>query len=380
MILFRCVTVYHLFNAINIKYNFLKDQEAILILSNDTDFRPLEANLRDSGIFKKIVFSSIKKDYSNSKIVYGDLNRKERFKASKCPEKFITECGGEEELACLKEENITDFYLALNYSFERMLYYAMIKNGMRPKVHLFEEGSASYVLNHFKLIESDGINHEYYKDKAFLYNITEMLCYEPSLVVSADSCFQINRLPKIHINNVELKDILKSVFGNLDLPEEKYIFFDKPDFAEKLPSMQLDLLDELSNILGKNNIIVKCHPRNNSDRYSIRGYKIIPANNMLWEMANFNQTITDKILISEISTSSITAKTIFDINVTSINVFNMTNLDRSFFVTQPSFKGFYDKYKEFINSKQLNVFTPSDLSEFNEIIVYLEGRKVANEC
>lgn len=51
MILAYCATYYHLFNMIQL--TLLKDQEAGIVLSADTDFAPYEERLQKSGLFRR---------------------------------------------------------------------------------------------------------------------------------------------------------------------------------------------------------------------------------------------------------------------------------------------------------------------------------------
>ena len=55
MILFKCATFVQLMNAIQIKRKLFADVQADVVLNKITDFSRIVDNVRDSGIFRKVI-------------------------------------------------------------------------------------------------------------------------------------------------------------------------------------------------------------------------------------------------------------------------------------------------------------------------------------
>ena len=371
-LVFRCVTLFHLFNAINLMIQKYNGRKAGVILCDGTDWRDIPDKLTKLNIFDEVVLSHTPRVLDE----YFKIDKQERYSSVKKPTDAFLKYGGDpnELNLCNKLAPVTDLFVALNYHMEKHLYYCLVEKGDTvPQIHIYEEGSASYVLNYWSGSVNDGLDHKFYGKNSYPSNIVELLVYEPMLVTMANVPFQITAMPKISVEDKRLQNILKSIFGYITLPKEKVVYFDSPDMADGYLSTGIDILDIIANYVGKENIIVKLHPRNVVNRYELRGYKTIKSECRLWEMAYFDDTIRNKVFVSELSTATITAKTIFGIDIPSINIFRMLLFPKkSFLLSKDMFEVFYQKYLKLSNQDEQFVFTPKTDCELVNEIMFLD--------
>ena len=372
-VIIRCVTVFHLFNAINIKLNLHPNDKTYVILSGDTDWGDIPERLASTQVFSEVVVSGMTKVYP----ALGKMGGEKRFEATLNPRSTIIDAGGIKEIELIDSisEEITDYYVALEYSMERFLFYYMQnRKNANVRVHHYEEGTASYVLDYYTRIINDGLGHNRHGEDSYLKHVTDLLLYEPSLFVGKKGNWPIRKLEGISVYDIQKRDIMYSVFGKPFIPKERYIFFESPIVAENQISADIDLVDVIAEIVGKENLVIKLHPRNRRNRFEIRGYKTIGSEMPLWEVANFLEGYSNKVFLSEISTTTLTSKSIFGHQNYSINLFKLLKLCNSFFVEQRAFPQFYEKFSLYMNVDNRRNFSPRTLGELKEILQYVKGK------
>ena len=68
-----------------------------------------------------------------------------------------------------------------------------------------------------------------------------------------------------------------------------------------------EILDKISNIVGKDNLFVKIHPRNPINRFKRKGYKTNENTTVPWEIVALNMDIENKVLLTIASGSALTS-------------------------------------------------------------------------
>lgn len=368
MILFRVATVYHLFTTINLKLTQFQDKECALILTGDTDFSIFLGNLKKANLFDKIICSKMTKNFLKfeNKSEYKCIQNGERLKS------VLENYGAQSELDFIDSiGNIEDYYIFLEYFYERLLYYYMVHNGFTPKVHIVEEGTASYVRDCAYSMTHDNLLHQRFEQKSYLNNIVEYLLYEPKLYAAPLPKEPINCLPKIKKEN---KTIYQAIFGAFTLPKEKFIVLESAQFADRASISEMDAIKKIVAMLGEENVAVKPHPRSTGMQFELNNISVVQQHGIPLEMAFWDEKINEKIFISELSTSTLSPFIMFDTPVYSVNTFNLVWCGRNYLITRPTFKRFYEKICGFCNKEHKYVFSPTSYNEFLEITTYILGR------
>lgn len=364
MILARCATYFHLFNLIQLKLTLLKDQDVDIVLSLDTDFSFHENSLKESGLFHRVIRS----DVSNILWTKEFNECSEENRESWFLDKLKQSCGS------IPDEDYSDFYFGMDDAYNKFLYYCMVEMGMRPALHMFDEGTASYVLPFTKRIQVDHIPHSHFGEQAFLKNIKELLLYAPELR-SGNLPFPVNKIPSIDRNSSEVRKIFNMIFGyKPGLTLRRYIYFEGGCFNDNMGTMDIDILNQVAEIIGKDNIAVKLHPRTVNDRFTRRGYYVMPNQNIPWEMYAINEELENHVYISNSSTAALTTRTIFGINTFTVNLFNLDLLEHTLYTRQKNFSGSYKLQEQLFNKDGICFFSPKNANELKVILKYLEGK------
>ncbi len=357
MLLFKSNTHFQLMNAINIKLKLYPNDEADLFLDDATDFETVIPKLKELYIFRRVellhindtILDYVSRDMEGRKEFFSNLMKNFAFNIT---------------------SDYTDCYFGLDNVSNKFFYYYLVNLGQAPKVHIYEEGTTSFVRDVRASGKGDGIDHYSYGERSFLLNVEEQLFYNPNICGIELPPYPLTKAPDFDLAN---SDIFIKLYGKLDMPKEKYIFFEEALLKEKYPSNDVDLIDFIADIVGKENIIIKMHPRNVIDRFSFRGYKVMANSNVPWEIALMSNDISDKVFISVFSTSSITAKYIFGkkecaVHLSELFIGKYPLLDNSNF---PAFKS--RLYAEYNTTEETNFYCPNSEEEFREMLIYFNG-------
>ena len=185
-----------------------------------------------------------------------------------------------------------------------------------PKLFLYEDGISTYslLMNNFyddtKLCDDKTLRQKIAKlvcrDKSIWGNIKYALVFEPRLMSWTPS--QNRKIKKIDKNDKRFLDIVNYVFDYSGIENEydkKYIFLEESYSASGIEVNDIEIVNKLSEKVGKENILVKIHPRNPVNRFEKLGYKTSKNNSIPWEVICMNlQDISEKVLIS-ISSSAL---------------------------------------------------------------------------
>ena len=357
MNLFVCGTIFQLIKAINIRVTML--ESADLILTDTADFTTLEPGIKKWGIFREIYTM---KDDEYKKQYWQLLGRQKR-SLSRHPEKGIDPI----VLNC----EYQDLYLPSLSAYNKLFYYYLIQQGMKPEIHLYEEGITTYVIDILENMKKDGMSHAYYGRNSIVHHLEEILLYEPDLYSCDSFTDKIHSLPKLEEDRKELIQRYLELFKTCKLPQHKYIFLEEAFMKDGILSSDVELVDEIAKQVGKENIVIKPHPRNQVQRFEKRGYAIFPSTTIPWEIVLMSNSLQDKVLLTVSSTSSITAKQVMNKSMNAIQLFDLMYLGKAQHVRQKAFENYYKKLTGVLNREQRCVYSPKSMEELSAIIRYL---------
>ena len=362
--LFRCQSVYQLMNALIIKTTALDDISADIILTKATEFGDIAKKLVQIGVFRNVIFSD---DTPKTYLDWRGFDVKEQREICEKPEKYI--------LPVNIEKDYTDYYIAVSDEYNKIFYYYMLQKGISTKIHFFEDGMNSYILNNVELCKNDFINHEYYGDLAFDKKIEEHLVYETSVIVDMVPGIRYNYMKKIDSLPKNSIKALSKLFDKEMLPKQKYIFLEEAFFKDGIASTDVELLEEIAEIVGKENIIVKLHPRNTVDRFTARGFAVMENTTVPWEMVMLNNDVSQKVFLTISSTAAISAGLSFNKKFKSIYMYKVMSLGMNIHVRQKKFVDFMQKAKKYVNTSELQIMIPNSFDELKEDLIYVEKER-----
>lgn len=340
---------YQIINAINLRVSVYRNDRVILVLQdcmNDT--LSIVNNMTDNNIFDELFYfeernySRMTRVFNILRMVFGTMNKKYK------------------RVAMLK----CDFYIATNIQHDdyNILYEMLCKKNPNMECLWIEEGPLVFE-DTFDICKSAG------KTLPVAQRIRRLLgkpvAYEQIkriMVSNSDKyhgSFERVIIPSL-VDNVDiLKNVLKSVFLIPDTGlkySEKYIFFASVGGFEANGSIgEVEIVEQIANKVGKENLIVKKHPRDRTMNYYRTGLKIDERDSIPWEVMQLCGDFSKNVFLTVNSAS-----------VLSVNL-EMPNPIKTFFL-----------YK--CCHYENNEFLLGEFKRIEEKLSAFSGEKTRNIC
>lgn len=306
-----CLTNYQLLNAINMRQNiFDKDDIVDIVLVDKTDFFDLHIRLDKSGIFSNVIYVEFDKVYKKFLDNICSMNNKfrELFLSLRVDmifyNKTLNYLFGNHTFNSIYDE----MYLA-NYSRIANMIYSKIYT-KELQLYFYEDGVGNYVkkIDTYKYAKITPYTRflDLFSVRSIKPNdIEATYIYEPEQNLVITPYVEI-KLPKISKQNIDI-DKINYIFGyeSKVIFDKQYIVFEQAFDRYNVKTNEYEIMHNLINLLGEENLILKLHPRSNSNRFERFSKMKIYSDNMPWEVVLLNQEIEDKIFISINSTAVI---------------------------------------------------------------------------
>ena len=198
------------------------------------------------------------------------------------------------------------------------------------KLYLFEDGVATYSKLMPEYIDSCGKTsiNRFFGRKKIRNNIDGIYAFEKEAFVWQPK-MPIYVIDKIDEKNVDFRKSVNCIFDYdtmHDQYEQKYIFMEESFYADGFCVNDVEIIEAVAEIVGKENIMIKIHPRNPVNRFKELGYKTNENTYIPWEAIILNQNMNDKILLTFASSSVINPLRLFGKKTKVYSLYNY--LDR----------------------------------------------------
>lgn len=305
--LFFCNTNYQLITAIQITISFKKSASVILTdeIKNASD---LGNRLVAANLFEKVAVINVK-NKQNSLIIL-----------KKCFFGWIPD-----NLKSMDFDEFVGFNLDIPSHF---IFASLFKKNKNVVVNKMEEGLLSYstpettcrVLSlSWKLRKFFGKPN--LREKAYGF-----YCFQPQ-AYSGD--LKTICIPKIESTDT-IKKSLESIFApnGVSRYKEKYVFLSCVyDFEGGQPIGELNLASAIANMVGKENLIVKVHPRDNAERYVKAGLRVDTNSRVPFEVIELCSDFKDKVLITTLSGSLLNFNSVLENPIRGIYGYKLCDLE-----------------------------------------------------
>ena len=294
-ILIICNTYYQVIMASHFANDLLIDSKVSLVISDHSKNAKIYAeNARKLAFFENVYYSECRVfDYDSVD------NLRKKFKL--LLDSFLRLNKGHKALPNMAYDRI--FYYNDTMSTRLFVRYQEKLNSNFICCR-FEEGILSYnntisKLEGFRKKRFDlcGLN-----DIAKLEN--NMYCTYPELYKGP---LETVKIPLMDPNNTEFVNAVSTIFGvekdKLSYPQ-KYIFFSSVlDFEGGEPVGELELAKKVAELLGKENLLVKVHPRDDVKRFIEAGLTVDQNSSVPWEAIQLNYDFSKHVFITVCSGS-----------------------------------------------------------------------------
>lgn len=330
-VLFLCNTVYQVMVACWINHTYYKgDNTDIIVSDHMNDFEGVATRIREQGIFRE-VYSIRSRDYVYKPETF-DNSVKAQIKRSLQPEKQMGHI--------IRFRRKYDVMIASNLDTITQLIFNVLKNDRRSKVgnkdlklYIFEDGIITYsrlFLSYYNECKNKSVSmkHRLFDkicNNEYIYgNITGMYLFNPELMMYKPD-WELIPIKKIDKNDDLFRRQLNYIFRYdqmNDSYDRKIIFMEESLYIGEKKRPDLELLNRIADEVGKENIMVKIHPRNPENIFENEGYKTNKNTAIPWELILINNDFSDKRLITIGSSSVLNPVTVFGISIKTYSLYN----------------------------------------------------------
>ena len=291
-------TYYQVIFAIQLKMTMFQQDSVVLIVSDHSKNSKLVAGqIANLHLFEDVVYVE-SLDFINKKSVYDSALQ------------FIDTCfwdGKKYDFYSKKLDNFCfDELLCYNLGRDVVGLFALLsKENHNLRLSLFEEGILSYntpILYTKKRKVIDFVRLLLRKTQ-FIKAFDCFYCFYPELYKGELNKAQV---PLIEEGSETVK-MIQSAFNfinDADDYSEKYIFFTSVfDFEGEHPIGEYELACKIAKIVGKDNLLIKTHPRDRRTVYSDNGFKVDKNSSIPWEAIQLSGDFGDKVFLTASSGS-----------------------------------------------------------------------------
>jgi glycosyltransferase involved in cell wall biosynthesis len=323
-----CNTPFQLICIIWLRISFFRDAIFDVIITNQVnDAKNLTDRVLSAQLFNNVTLVC-DSDYSNWR---GAKNSRPKTKLDKLRDYYGR---GLRRRSLYRGSTKYDEFLLFNHSrFSLLLFERLWQRNSHIQAAIYEEGIGSY--NHISRCYYDPkyawecrslmrkINDRVFRRPCITENIRRMYVFIPELL-NFHPPIEIVRIPPLDANCQELTKALFSVFNcenaELDVTQD-VILFEESYAADGLPFNYMPVLEALDKAFGKENIVVKKHPRSKIDLFTSEGYAIFPNSSAPWEVILLKNTaLAKKTWVSYCSGSMLCAYFYFGLPVRAISM------------------------------------------------------------
>ncbi len=309
-ILFICNTYMQLITAIQIKEYLYKHVNADLILSDHSVNAEIVCNhLSQVSIFKR-VFCAHSKEAVFKQNVLEDLK-----------DVFTLTFNLDNKYKKMLWENDITYDAIFYYNHDFICIYAYDQSrrlGKTPKCVRFEEGIFSYEAmtiygNVGKRMQWLVGLRRFMRKKNVFEETRDLYCYYPELLAGKGR--KCHKIPLLNRNNHDLIQRLNTVFSyqpQKDLYPQKYLFFASSSDIDGNHVGETELVLRIADMVGKENLLVKKHPRDTRKVYEKQGITVAKNSAVPWEVIQLNHDFTDHIFLTVSSGSVLNASAMLE--------------------------------------------------------------------
>ena len=310
--------------AIQMKRTILKDEHVDLFLTRDPmDIDAFASRLSREGLFDRIRVIDGKDFLWRGKpkveLVLGTIEFNLGKKVKRSFDKLLD---GE----AFEWESI--YYTGADY-FVIYIFDRCLENGQGARCVHYDGGLMNYpVLYHYsnKSKINEFLRRIRHKRSMYYYHKSAM--FFPELVKQLYGENEETRsIPLLSRDDTELVGLLNRIFNyapQKDVFKERYIYFPSPYAKDGIHVDDMDVLNRVADVVGRDNILVKAHPRDDDyQRYQRAGFHLNDNNQVPWEVIQLNHDYTGKVFLTLTSTSIIEASSFLNDNIKSYYLYKL---------------------------------------------------------
>lgn len=358
-ILFVCNTLYQIIGASCIREMFPAAEAEIILSDHSIANRKIYSNIEKFCIiFNKAYYVETKYLYEQD----NNISKKEK-------DKLLSDINTVSSMLKLADK-YDMFFCANDEPFTERIANYVKKTNSKASLNWFEDGLSAYYFDRIYFPRIYGTLRS--KLRKIFKKVYDLTAYIDNYYVFKPEKMEWHpkaKIKKIDSINNELALKLGMIFensNNIDKYAEKYIFFE--DGAQDWQKeTDVKLMNRIASKIGKENIIVRTHPRNPINRFEKAGFKTNQDMSVPWEIIAANINIEDKVLMTMYSQCVVTPDILMGVKG---KVISLARLDPEY---DSSNHEVYDfMVRAYFNYDREHYLVPQNMEEFEQIIENLQ--------
>lgn len=294
-------TYYQLIMAIQMRNTIFEKSEVVLLLSDHSNnAEKVCERLQWFDCFSEVHYIETKDLFKNRTII------------NRAVDLFTLALGINNRYGfCLNEiENMLfDEIIFYNYSLQIYgIFSILYRINKKLRISVYEESLFSYSTQLKENLGRKVIRtfRHLAKKKDVFDAVKNFYCFYPELYKGKLNAVPVEKIQK----DGDCANILRQIFelnhAELTYPE-KYIYFSSVGDSEGgRPIGELELLKDLAQLIGKDHLLVKVHPRDDVKKYISEGFKVDRNSSIPWESIQISGDFCQHVFLTAISTSVLT--------------------------------------------------------------------------
>ena len=372
-VLFYAYTPFQAIASLAIKYQYYSDSESDIVLPESVQLRDkMKESIIKYRLFNRVYYADIRKFFPKTRNKL--LHEFNRLKSSVNPY-YIAE---DIEL----DNPVYDVFVTTEVNYYTESIYSLLKKyNKNVRVELMDEGYSSYTY-YFKEAykptkRKNRIKNRLFKipgivyGRSFISSDAKVIYYfAPELICWDDIPYEIRRIniksdDVFHEKMNELFDYDSLMKAGLENEyERQYLYFEESFFWSMGNENDVKIIDYIAEIVGKENVAIKLHPRNEVNRFIDKGYKTNATYGVPWEVVAANLPSNDRrVFLSFSSGAVLNYKFISNNSFKTILLYKCIGDD--YYHVDDSVKQWFEKFKLYYGE---SVFIPEDMNELDNLL------------
>lgn len=312
-----CNTYYQLIISLHLAFTLKKDNRITIVVSDHSN---------NSFIYAQ----NLKKIKYINEVVHAQTKHIDKINSIKNKIYIFTHClfSKNQLIKNLNPHGYDELIFNNDVSSVIILFRQLIKINPDMKVSRIEEGIMSY-------------NNTIFNPNKSKYGLLRNICgfneytkYEKDIYCTYPELYKGKlrkiRIPLINLLNLDFINTINTVFNikkeNLNYPQ-KYIFFSSiHDFEGGEPVGELELVTKIAELVGKNNLLVKVHPRDNPERFIENNLSVDTNSSIPWEAIQLNYDFSNHVFITVCSGSVLAINSVIPNPPRTIFVYKLASI------------------------------------------------------
>lgn len=296
-VIFTIHTYFQLLIVMNMKQQFfINDQVDIVISDVSNGSKKVVDRLRETKFFHECYYTRVKEWIS----VEGTINKFKKFlKADLHYENIV------KENIDINKQKYDLFVFCQLDPWTDALYFTLKKYNPDIECRRMQETFNSYLNEGGLIVYSEKTEKIKNLMRRLTFNpiirreMTQYYFFDPEMIIyKPTGKYKIVKMERFNSDDKQFLDAINYVFDYPALKDEykeKYIYF------ESIEHNEFEVIQLLASIVGKENFIVKIHPRSKSDKYSAVGIKTNKDLSIPWEVILLNKNFDGHVFITATS-------------------------------------------------------------------------------